>query len=186
MKLKAKIYDLTPLSPGVNHDELVGLAERCFSGLPTTYDLPSLEPCRFSGSMMTVRDDTMPFAHLAFAVEVSRLYLTLPHHLLTPLLSLPPFLFFPFLLLYSPSSPIQNESSPIFSTQGCGWSNPDYIPLMIAGAVSHHYVHTDTGRWTLFSWFSLFDDYFHGRYFVPPPTLGSISKSCCRCIVSDT
>ncbi|CAI8041240.1 Mitochondrial-processing peptidase subunit beta, partial [Geodia barretti] len=82
---------------GVNHDELVGLAERCFSGLPTTYDLPSLEPCRFSGSMMTVRDDTMPFAHLAFAVE------------------------------------------------GCGWSNPDYIPLMIAGAIIGNYDRTVGG-----------------------------------------
>ncbi|CAI8041237.1 Mitochondrial-processing peptidase subunit beta, partial [Geodia barretti] len=50
------------------------------------------------------------------------------------------------LLLYSPSSPIQkNESSPIFSTQGCGWSNPDYIPLMIAGAIIGNYDRTVGG-----------------------------------------
>ena len=59
-----------PLCPGVDHEKLVKLAEKNFSGLPTTYDLPDLEPCRYSGSLMTVRDDDMPYAHLAIAVEV--------------------------------------------------------------------------------------------------------------------
>ena len=58
------------LHPGVNHDELVKFAEKSFSRLPTTYDLPSLEPCRYTGSMMTVRDDDMPYAHITMAVEV--------------------------------------------------------------------------------------------------------------------
>lgn len=76
---------------GVNHDELVKLAEKNFSSLPSTYDLPALEPCRYTGSMMAIRDDDMPYAHVAMAVE------------------------------------------------GCGWSNPDYIPLMIAGAIVGNY-----------------------------------------------
>ena len=55
---------------GIDHDELVKYAEKNFSRLPTTYDLPDLEPCRYSGSLMTIRDDDMPYAHIALTVEV--------------------------------------------------------------------------------------------------------------------
>ncbi|XP_064400504.1 mitochondrial-processing peptidase subunit beta-like [Halichondria panicea] len=54
---------------GVDHDQLVGLAEKHFNSLPTTTDLPQLTPCRYTGSEMRVRDDDMPFAHITFAVE---------------------------------------------------------------------------------------------------------------------
>ena len=73
MLVEGTVFLSHSLCPGVNHDQLVGLAEKAFSGLPTTYDLPTLEPCRFTGSMMTVRDDYMPTAHVTIAMEVSLL-----------------------------------------------------------------------------------------------------------------
>jgi len=55
---------------GVDHDELVKLAEENFSGLKTTYtEEEKLKPCRFTGSEVRVRDDDMPLAHIAMAVE---------------------------------------------------------------------------------------------------------------------
>merc|ERR1719433_399137 len=55
---------------GVDHNELVSLAEKHFSGLGSTYESGDvLEPCRFTGSEMRVRDDDMPLAHIAIAVE---------------------------------------------------------------------------------------------------------------------
>ncbi|KAK3700692.1 hypothetical protein QZH41_015644 [Actinostola sp. cb2023] len=55
---------------GVNHDELVKLAETHFSGLRSTYEeQDKVETCRFSGSEIRVRDDDMPLAHVAIAVE---------------------------------------------------------------------------------------------------------------------
>ena len=35
---------------GVDHDELVKLAEKQFSSIPSTTDLPKATPCRFTGS----------------------------------------------------------------------------------------------------------------------------------------
>ena len=56
---------------GVNHDELVRIAEQQFTHLPcSTPSLPTLTPCRFTGCEMRVRNDDMPFAHIAMAVEV--------------------------------------------------------------------------------------------------------------------
>jgi len=74
---------------GVKHDELCKLAEQHFGKIGTTYDadIPIDAPCRYTGSDVRVRDDDMPFAHIAFAVE------------------------------------------------GCGWTNPDNIPLMIANTM---------------------------------------------------
>ena len=55
----------------MDHDELVNLAERHFSSLPSSSDtLPTLSTCRYTGSEMRVRNDDMPFAHIALAVEV--------------------------------------------------------------------------------------------------------------------
>uniref|UniRef100_A0A8C4N7J9 Mitochondrial-processing peptidase subunit beta n=1 Tax=Eptatretus burgeri TaxID=7764 RepID=A0A8C4N7J9_EPTBU len=57
---------------GVQHDDLVALAEKHLGALPTKYpgDVPPiLPPCRFTGSEVRVRDDGMPLAHVAFAVE---------------------------------------------------------------------------------------------------------------------
>ena len=40
---------------GVNHDELIKLAEENFSGLKTTYsDEEKLKPCRFTGSEVVI------------------------------------------------------------------------------------------------------------------------------------
>jgi len=74
---------------GVNHAELCKLAEQHFGKIGTNYeaDIPIDAPCRYTGSDVRVRDDDMPFAHIAFAVE------------------------------------------------GCGWTNPDNIPLMIANTM---------------------------------------------------
>lgn len=57
---------------GVDHDELVKLAEKYFDGLPSSsgnFDFTSQPACRYTGSDMRVRDDAMPFAHIVLAVE---------------------------------------------------------------------------------------------------------------------
>ncbi|KAK8104230.1 Mitochondrial-processing peptidase subunit beta [Apiospora kogelbergensis] len=59
---------------GIPHEQLVELAEKNFSGLPTTssqnsaYLLSKQKP-QFIGSDLRVRDDTIPAAHIAIAVE---------------------------------------------------------------------------------------------------------------------
>ncbi|XP_035774372.1 mitochondrial-processing peptidase subunit beta-like [Anopheles albimanus] len=56
---------------GIQHDELVQVAEQHFRGLNSAvggdFSLPS--PCRFTGSEVRIRDDSLPFAHVAIAVE---------------------------------------------------------------------------------------------------------------------
>ncbi|KAM3877904.1 tubulin monoglycylase TTLL3-like [Diretmus argenteus] len=57
---------------GVNHEELVGLAKTHFSGMSFEYEgdaVPVLSPCRFTGSEVRMRDDALPLAHVAIAVE---------------------------------------------------------------------------------------------------------------------
>uniref|UniRef100_A0A4W6E9B3 Mitochondrial-processing peptidase subunit beta n=1 Tax=Lates calcarifer TaxID=8187 RepID=A0A4W6E9B3_LATCA len=56
---------------GVSHDELIDLAKYHFGKLPGRYqgDAPALPPCLFTGSEIRVRDDKMPLAHIAIAVE---------------------------------------------------------------------------------------------------------------------
>ncbi|KAI0877835.1 mitochondrial processing peptidase beta subunit [Hypoxylon argillaceum] len=59
---------------GVPHEKLVELAEKNFAGLPTTsphneaYLLSKKKPT-FIGSEVRIRDDTIPSAHIALAVE---------------------------------------------------------------------------------------------------------------------
>lgn len=74
---------------GVNHDDLCKLAKQHFGKINNKYDaeIPLDKPCRYTGSDVRVRDDSMPFAHVAIAVE------------------------------------------------GCGWTNPDNIPLMVANTM---------------------------------------------------
>lgn len=58
---------------GVDHEKLVQLGKKYFSGVSETYDkvaIPDLPTkCRFTGSEIRVRDDSMPMAHVAIAVE---------------------------------------------------------------------------------------------------------------------
>ncbi|XP_074644701.1 mitochondrial-processing peptidase subunit beta-like [Tubulanus polymorphus] len=55
---------------GVDHDELVGLAEKYFGGLGAVEgEVPIVTPCRYTGSEIRIRDDGMPLAHIAMAVE---------------------------------------------------------------------------------------------------------------------
>jgi len=56
---------------GVNHNELTRLAEKELSKVSNTFDgkTPQLSPCRFTGSEVRVRDDSLPLAHIAVAVE---------------------------------------------------------------------------------------------------------------------
>ncbi|TNN40232.1 Cytochrome b-c1 complex subunit 1, mitochondrial [Liparis tanakae] len=57
---------------GVDHEELVGLAKAHFSGVSFEYEgdaVPVLSPCRFTGSDIRMRDDALPLAHVAIAVE---------------------------------------------------------------------------------------------------------------------
>lgn len=59
---------------GIPHEKLVELAEKNFSSLPTTsphteaYLLSKRKPS-FIGSEVRIRDDTIPSAHIALAVE---------------------------------------------------------------------------------------------------------------------
>ncbi|ENN72490.1 hypothetical protein HUJ04_001113 [Dendroctonus ponderosae] len=56
---------------GVCHEDLVKLAESNLGQLNNTYtgEIPKLSSCRFTGSEVRVRDDTLPLAHIAMAVE---------------------------------------------------------------------------------------------------------------------
>jgi len=74
---------------GVKHEELVQLANKYFGSMSSSNENlgSSLKRCRYTGSEVRVRDDDMPFAHIAIAVE------------------------------------------------GCGWTNADNIPLMVANTI---------------------------------------------------
>ncbi|XP_072571816.1 cytochrome b-c1 complex subunit 1, mitochondrial-like [Paramormyrops kingsleyae] len=57
---------------GVNHRELVDLARQHLGGVSFQYEgdaVPVLSRCRFTGSEVRMRDDAMPLAHVAIAVE---------------------------------------------------------------------------------------------------------------------
>lgn len=57
---------------GVDHDDLVKLADKHFGNLTNDYqnvEIPLLTPARFTGSDLKVRDDDMPFLYGAIAVE---------------------------------------------------------------------------------------------------------------------
>lgn len=56
---------------GVNHDELVKYAEKHFGSLKaeTNTEVQALQPCRFTGSEVRVRDDDIRLAHIAVSVE---------------------------------------------------------------------------------------------------------------------
>merc|ERR1719450_302593 len=71
---------------GINHEDLVSLAKKHLGTLTNTYERaePEVAYCRYTGSEVKLRDDSMPLAHIAIAVE------------------------------------------------GCSWTDPDYIPLMVA------------------------------------------------------
>merc|ERR1712227_1038122 len=56
---------------GVNHEELCNLADKHFGkiGVNVPNEIPIDQHCRYTGSDVRVRDDSMPFAHVALAVE---------------------------------------------------------------------------------------------------------------------
>jgi mitochondrial-processing peptidase subunit beta len=56
---------------GVNHDELVKLAQQHFGSLKaeTNTTTPIIQPCRYTGSEIRVRDDDIRLAHVAISVE---------------------------------------------------------------------------------------------------------------------
>jgi processing peptidase subunit beta len=56
---------------GVAHDDLCKLASKHFNKITDKYDaeVPLDLQCRYTGSDVRVRDDSMPFAHVAIAVE---------------------------------------------------------------------------------------------------------------------
>lgn len=54
---------------GVEHNKLVDLANKHFGSLKNTAGADPITPCRFTGSEIRVRDDSMPLAHIAIAVE---------------------------------------------------------------------------------------------------------------------
>ncbi|KAM5292807.1 cytochrome b-c1 complex subunit 1, mitochondrial [Ctenodactylus gundi] len=57
---------------GVEHRHLLDLAQKHFSSVSTVYPedtVPTVTPCRFTGSEVRHRDDALPLAHVAIAVE---------------------------------------------------------------------------------------------------------------------
>jgi len=56
---------------GVKHDQIVQLGEKLFSGMSLTYEneIPILSRPRFTGSEIRARDDDLPLAHVALAIE---------------------------------------------------------------------------------------------------------------------
>lgn len=56
---------------GAKHSELVQLANQHLSKLDNTFDgaPPALSKCRYTGSEVRLRDDSLPYAHIALAVE---------------------------------------------------------------------------------------------------------------------
>lgn len=57
---------------GVDHNQLVDLAKQHFGDMtgPHYDEIPPFNvPCRYTGSEIRVRDDSIPLAHVAIAVE---------------------------------------------------------------------------------------------------------------------
>ncbi|XP_006893081.1 PREDICTED: cytochrome b-c1 complex subunit 1, mitochondrial-like [Elephantulus edwardii] len=57
---------------GVEHRQLLDLAQKHFSTVSHTYPgdaVPTIQSCRFTGSEIRHRDDALPLAHVAIAVE---------------------------------------------------------------------------------------------------------------------
>ncbi|XP_055485574.1 cytochrome b-c1 complex subunit 1, mitochondrial [Psammomys obesus] len=57
---------------GLEHGQLLDLAQKYFSSISREYEedaVPVLAPCRFTGSEIRHRDDALPLAHVAIAVE---------------------------------------------------------------------------------------------------------------------
>lgn len=54
---------------GVDHSQLTQLADQYFGGLSSSHEGQVPSPCKFSGSEVRQRDDEMPHAHIAVAVE---------------------------------------------------------------------------------------------------------------------
>lgn len=54
---------------GVDHEELVRLAERAFAGLPSSAGIWRPEPAIYQGSEVRMRDDTMSHAHMVIGVQ---------------------------------------------------------------------------------------------------------------------
>lgn len=100
---------------GVAHEQLVQLAEQHFGKMtgPHYDEIPPLNmPCRYTGSEIRVRDDSMPLAHIAFAVEGNKTNLVF---------------FFIYLVFFWLNVYLVNK--------GAGWCDADNIPLMIANTL---------------------------------------------------
>jgi len=56
---------------GLEHDKLVQLGEQYFGKIGTTYpaEIPLVTKCRYTGSEIRSRDDSMPLAHIAIAIQ---------------------------------------------------------------------------------------------------------------------
>lgn len=56
---------------GVEHSALVSAGQQNLNSLDNTFDgsVPVLSPCRFTGSEIRLRDDSVPLAHCAIAIQ---------------------------------------------------------------------------------------------------------------------
>ena len=56
---------------GVDHQQLVDLCQKNFGNINEKVDASALKACPFTGSEIRVKDDSMPLAHIALAVEAT-------------------------------------------------------------------------------------------------------------------
>ncbi|KAL7976300.1 hypothetical protein Chor_002519 [Crotalus horridus] len=72
-EVETNLQEVSVVDLGVAHEELLELAKYHFGNLPSIKreGTPVLPPCQFTGSEIRVRDNKMPLAHLAIAVEAA-------------------------------------------------------------------------------------------------------------------
>lgn len=71
-------------SGGINHNQLAELTDKHFTKLDDTFDGCPVEwtPCRFTGSEIRWRDDSIPYAHFAIALKAPEAGSSETNHLL--------------------------------------------------------------------------------------------------------
>ncbi|MGH0149434.1 UNVERIFIED_CONTAM: hypothetical protein FKN15_033422 [Acipenser sinensis] len=122
---------------GVSHNQLIDLAKHHFGNLPSTYKggAPAMPPCRFTGSEIRVRDDKMPLAHIAIAIEA----VGWSHPDTIPLMVANTLIGNWDRSFGGGVIRVRDDKMPLahiaIAIEAVGWSHPDTIPLMVANTL---------------------------------------------------